>query len=82
MPNAGYSMLVVARCRLRIEKIRTTIIKNSKGNRRFAVSQDLQRHSLAGFSNIGLEVWRKTDLGAIKWKIFLEMKASVLVYIK
>jgi len=52
---------------------------NSKDNHRFPVSQDIQWHSLAGFSNIGPEAWMKTDLGAIKWKIFLEMKASGLV---
>jgi len=33
----------------------------------------------AGFSSIGLEAWRKADLGAIKSKIFLEVKASGLV---
>jgi len=54
-------------------------MQNSKENHRFPVSQDLQWHSLAGFSNIGPEAWRKADLGAIKLKIFLEMKASVLV---
>ena len=56
-----------------------TIMQNSKDNHRFPVSQDLQGHNLAGFSNIGPEARRKADLGAIKSKILLEMKASVLV---
>jgi len=55
------------------------IMQNSKDNHRFPVSQDLQWHSLAGFSNIGPEAWRKADLGPIKFKILLELKASVLV---
>jgi len=54
-------------------------MQNLKDNYRFPVSQALQGHNLAGFSNIGSEAWRKADLGAIKLKIFLEMKASVLV---
>ena len=52
---------------------------NSKDNHGFPVSQALQWHSLAGFSNIGPEAWRKADLGSIKLKILLEVKASVLV---
>jgi len=52
---------------------------NSKDNHGFSVSQALQWHSLAGFSKIGPEAWRKADLGPIKWKILLELKASVLV---
>jgi len=55
------------------------IIQNSKDNHRFQVRQDLQWHSLAGFSNISPEAWRKADLGAIEVKIFLEAKAFVLV---
>ena len=55
------------------------INQNSKDNHRFSVSQALQWHSLAGFSKIGSEAWRKADLGAIKSKIFLEVKASGLV---
>jgi len=54
-------------------------MQKSKDNHRFPVSQGLQWHSLAGFSKIGSEAWRKADLGAIKWKILLELKASVLV---
>jgi len=46
---------------------------------RFPVSQDLQWHSLAGFSNISPEAWRKADLGAIKLKILLEVKAANVV---
>jgi len=33
----------------------------------------------AEFSSIGPEAWRKADLRPIKWKIFLELKAFVLV---
>jgi len=56
-----------------------TIMQNSKDDHRFPESQDLQGHNLAGFSNIGPEFWRKAHLGAIKSKILLELKASVLV---
>ena len=55
------------------------IMQNSKGNHRFPASQNLQGHSLAGFPNIGPEAWRKVDLGAIKGKILLELKAADLV---
>jgi len=54
-------------------------MQNSKDNHRFPVSQALQWHILAGFSNIGPEAWMKADLGAIKLKIFLELGVSDVV---
>ena len=56
-----------------------TITQKSKDNHRFGVSQALQGHSLAGISNISPEDWKKADLGAIKFKIFLEIKGVDLV---